>query len=377
MAHADRRAPLPRSNIQMRKLLALLLLAALAGVSALAEERRADQSTTAAAQPVASTSTSPANAPTTTTTHPARLTEHLLVISVDGLRPDMLLRCRTPHMHELFETGTYTFWARTTPNSITLPSHVSMLTGVSPRKHGIEWNRDLPLSRPVYPLYPTLFGVAKRAGYTTAMVAGKSKFETLAMPKTLDYLAVSDTKTSKDTDVAGHAAKIIREHRPQVMFVHFPGVDNAGHAKGWGTPDQVQAVEAADKAVGAVLQALNEVGLADETIVILSADHGGAGKNHGPDDPRARHIPWIINGPGIRKGVDLTIYADVEIHTEDTFATSCFLLGIPLGKGIDGHPVLEALADRGELLHPIDPDPTTSPTTEPATAAAAGNNGVK
>ena len=334
----------------MRKLLALLTLAALAGVSALAEERPAAAPATNGAQQVATSSTGP----TTTTTHPARLTEHVLIISVDGLRPDMLLRCRTPHMHELFETGTYTFWARTTPNSITLPSHTSMLTGVSPRKHGIEWNRDLPLSRPVYPLYPTIFGVAKKAGYTTAMVAGKSKFDTLAMPKTLDYLAISDQKTSKDTEVAGHAAKIIRDHRPQVMFVHFPGVDNAGHAKGWGTPDQVQAVEGADKAVGAVLQALNEAGLTDETIVILSADHGGAGKNHGPDDPRSRHIPWIATGPGLRRHLDLTTYPKLVVNTEDTFATVCWLMGIPPTlRDLDGVPVkviLESVAEQ-ELLH--------------------------
>src|SRR5688500_12248748 len=73
----------------------------------------------------------------------------VLVISVDGLRPDLLLRSDTPNMHRLFRSGCYTFWARTVPQGITLPSHTSMLTGVTPRRHGIEWNRDLPLFRPV------------------------------------------------------------------------------------------------------------------------------------------------------------------------------------------------------------------------------------
>src|SRR6476661_3604656 len=98
----------------------------------------------------------------------------------------------------------------TTPHAITLPSHTSMLTGVIPRKHEIEWNKDLPLSKPVYPKYPTLFAVAHKAGYTTAMIAGKSKFDTLAIPDSLDWQWVPDTEKVEDVDVARHAAAVIR-----------------------------------------------------------------------------------------------------------------------------------------------------------------------
>jgi arylsulfatase A-like enzyme len=272
---------------------------------------------------------------------------------VDGLRPDMMLRCRTPNMRELFENGTYSFWARTTPHAITLPSHVSMLTGVIPRKHEVEWNKDLPLSTPVYPKFPTLFEVAKKAGLTTAMAAGKMKFDTLASPGTIDWKWVPCTEKAEDPDVARQAAMILREHKPQVMFVHLPGVDNVGHKKGWGSKEQEKAVDQADRAVGLVLGAAYEAGTLDETAVILTSDHGGAGLTHLPDDARARHIPWIASGPGIRRGVDLTQYPNLTINTEDTFATACSLLSIPPGRDIDGKPIAEILEKRGELLHEI------------------------
>src|SRR5436190_15297537 len=67
---------------------------------------------------------------------------HILIISVDGMRPDLMLRAKTPNIHALFEGGAYSFWARTTPHAITLPSHVSMLTGCIPRHHEVEWNVD-------------------------------------------------------------------------------------------------------------------------------------------------------------------------------------------------------------------------------------------
>jgi predicted AlkP superfamily pyrophosphatase or phosphodiesterase len=282
---------------------------------------------------------------------PAHLTDRILIISIDGLRPDVLLRARTPRIHALFEAGCFSFWARTTPLAITLPSHTSMLTGVTPRKHEIEWNKDLPLKEPVYPKYPTLFALAKKAGYTTAMIAGKSKFDTLAVPKTLDWMWLPDTTKSEDPDVAEQAVKVIKEHKPQVMFVHFPSNDNVGHKIGWGTPEQIKAVEGADAAVGKVLDALAEAGVADQTIVIVTADHGGFGKTHGPEDARARHIPWIIKGKGIRENVDMTFYPKLEINTEDTFATSCYLLGIPLSPDLDGKPIMEVLKERGELIH--------------------------
>ena len=62
---------------------------------------------------------------------------------------------------------------------------------------------------------------------------------------------------------------------------------------------------------------------------------------HGPDDPRSRQIPWIAVGPGIRRGLDLTLYGDLVINTEDTFSTAAYLLGIPIIQKVDGHPVLQ------------------------------------
>lgn len=278
------------------------------------------------------------------------LRSRVLIISVDGLRPDLLLRAKTPYIHELFEGGSYTFWARTVPHAITLPSHVSMLTGVPPRRHGIEWNVDLPLIKPVYPKVPTLFEIAKKAGYTTALVAGKMKFNTIAVPGTLDWQFIPETEKAEDADVTARAIELISSHRPQVMVVHLPTVDNVGHAVGWATPQQMAAIEQADSHVGAILAALRTANLRESTTVILTADHGGAGRTHMADDVRARHIPWIINGPGIRKGLDLTTFEALVINTEDTFATACLLLSLPVHPQVSGNPVSVVLEHQTELL---------------------------
>ncbi|HEX4794904.1 MAG TPA: alkaline phosphatase family protein [Humisphaera sp.] len=280
---------------------------------------------------------------------PVPAIEQALIVSIDGLRPDVLLRTRSPRIHDLYEHGSFSFWARTTALSTTLPSHTSMLTGLIPRRHEVEWNWDLPLAKPVYPRGQTLFEVAKKAGYSTAMAAGKSKFTILAKPGTIDWMWVPETVQCEDNDVTEQAVQMILQHQPQVMFVHLPSNDNVGHAIGWGTPQQLAVVENADACVGRLLDAMQESDVLRHTFVLITADHGGAGAWHTPDDPRSRHIPWIATGPGIRQNLDLTTFDKLTINTEDTFATVCHLLAITYDRTIDGHPVTQ-IEERDELL---------------------------
>jgi predicted AlkP superfamily pyrophosphatase or phosphodiesterase len=275
----------------------------------------------------------------------------VLIVSVDGLRPDLALRADTPTIHTLIKEGSFTFWARTTGESVTLPSHTSMLTGVTPVRHTIQWNMDLPLMHPIYPAFPTLFELAKQAGYTTGMACGKSKFVALNKPGTIDWVYIPTTTTVEDPEVTEHALEIIRDHRPEVMFVHLPSTDTVGHAIGWATDEQIATIERADACIGRILALLDELSLRSSTMTIITSDHGGAGLSHGPDDPRSRHIPWIVNGPGIRAGLDLTVYDRLTVDTEDTFCTACYVLGIqPRRLPLDGKVVMEIFDRRGQEL---------------------------
>jgi len=269
--------------------------------------------------------------------------DHVVIISIDGLRPDRLLLANTPTLRGLIARGAYTFWAKTTALGTTLPSHTSMLTAVKPRKHGILWNTDLPLKAAIYPNYPTLFELARRAGYTTAMAAGKAKFNGINKPGTIQHVDVSSKDEVEDESVTVAAESMIAAHQPEVLFIHFPAVDYAGHKYGWASVEQLATIEKVDGQVQRIFTALARAGLTERTVVMLTSDHGGAGKTHGQeDDPRSRHIPWIMVGPHVQPG-DLTREADLVVNTEDTGATACYLLGLSQLPYFDGRPVLAAL----------------------------------
>jgi len=281
-------------------------------------------------------------------TRPIPQISRVLLVSVDGLRPDLVLQANAPVMQSMLGRGSHTLWARTTALAVTLPSHVSMLTGVPPGKHGIEWNSALPLTHPIYPAWPTIFEIARKAGYTTAMAAGKSKFSALAKPGSLSWSFVPDSSITPDSIVTGIAVGWIQRNGPQVLFVHLPDVDGAGHEFGWGSPEQLAAIGMADRCIGRLVDAIRARGWQDSTFVLVTADHGGAGKTHGPDDPRSRMIPWIATGPGVCRGVDLTTDADLTVNTEDTFATLCYVLGITPPRPVDGQPVTRIFCDAKE-----------------------------
>ena len=295
-------------------------------------------------------------------TRPIAVVDHVLIISVDGLRPDLIARAKAEHISSLMDSGAFSLWALTIPSCNTLPSHVSMLTGVTMEKHGIEFNDERSTTRPIYTTATTIFELAKRAGYTTALVSGKSKFQALAKPGSIDWLSAPELPKTSDDIVADNAGTLIRLFKPGLMFVHFPGADSAGHSKGWGSREQIDTIANIDRNIGMLMNALKTSGMAERTVVILSADHGGSGRSHGASIANSRTIPWIVCGPGIRVNHDLTLSKDLTINTMDTFATACWLLGIELPEGIDGKPI-KAILPPGELLQPA---PTSAPASAPA-----------
>ena len=283
-----------------------------------------------------------AAAPNALPSRPIPAVEHVVIIIVDGLRPDVLLLADAPALHAMVHGGAYTFWARTTDVAVTLPSCTSMLTGVKPEKHGVNWNVDLPMFKHSYPNVPTVLEMATRAGYMTAMIAGKSKFSALCKPGTVTHVSVPTAARISDEEVGSTAVELILHDHPALMCIHFPDVDFAGHSKGWGSPEQLAQVAKTDAQVARVLAALDRAGLRNSTVVLVTADHGGAGKKHGADDMRSRHIPWIVAGPGVKPGYDLTQVANRQVITEDTCATACWLLGLPQQPYFDGQPVTAA-----------------------------------
>jgi hypothetical protein len=278
--------------------------------------------------------------------------KHVVIISMDGMRPDVLLRAKCPNIRALTERGSFTFWAESTDVAITLPTHVSMLTGLPPAKHRITWNDDRDVE-PSMLAAPTIFDLTKKAGYSNAMVVGKSKLAILAKPGMVDWLSVPEKKVKPDAlTVSARGIEILRQHRPGVLFLHYPDPDSVGHSAGWGSPAQVEVADKTDQGIGNIVAALRELKLAEKTLLIVTADHGGSGKSHGAKVAFSHYIPWITAGPGVRENYDLTLESGLAVHVVDVFATALNFLGVVVPADVEGKPI-GAIFGKTEEAKPV------------------------
>jgi arylsulfatase A-like enzyme len=240
-----------------------------------------------------------------------------------------------------------------------------MLTGVTPLKHHILWNDWKPELGLVN--VPTVFSIAKEHGFTTAMFVGKVKFRHLDLPGTVDTFvfplpnvpadaqAAEKSKVEAKPVTEAFSAALAQGLKPNLCFIHFSDTDTAGHKYGWGSPEQITAFAHCDAALKTVMDAINKAGIADSSVVILTADHGGHNVSPeqlaaNPKGPKGTHglaipddliIPWIAWGKGVKKHLELT----TPVGTCDTAATALWLLGIPVPADWDGKPVTSAFAE--------------------------------
>lgn len=268
----------------------------------------------------------------TETPVPAEI-KHVIIISIDGSRPDAWEQANTPHLDALKARGAYYSSTKSVQPSETMPNHASMLGGMVPDKHGIFWNilyAEAPRING-----PTLFSVGHDAGLSTAMVVGKPKLEYLVVPGSVDNLIAGELT---DADVKDKAVEVIRAGLPNILFIHLPDLDRIGHAAGWMSPEQLQAMAVADGFVGEIVAAIEAGGYLNSTLLIITADHGGSGKGHAAPDMAANSIvPWLALGPNVRTNV--TLPGPINIY--DTAATAAYALKLAIPAQWDGQPVLE------------------------------------
>lgn len=272
----------------------------------------------------------PTDTPTPTAT-PKPAIARVLIISIDGLRPDLIDLAPMPILTALMQEGAYTLNGQTIHPSATLPAHASMLTGLCPDQHGVNWNDYIPENG--YAQGTSIFTLAKQAGLYTVMIVNKEKLRQVTPPESTDvFLYVND----RDTVIAEQAAPILKEGF-DLAFVHFATTDAMGHVHGWLSPEQLSVVRRADEAIGTLLTALDEADLREDTLIIVTADHGGQEDYHGTWLPQDMTIPWAVIGPEV---IPQTITEPVNVT--DTAATAAWALNFPSLPDAAGLPIMEA-----------------------------------
>ncbi|MFO0790992.1 MAG: alkaline phosphatase [Pirellulales bacterium] len=269
--------------------------------------------------------------------------EHVIVIGVDGLAPFGIQQANTPTFKRLCDKGASTMHARAVMPTSSSPNWASMIMGAGPEQHGVtsnDWERDKydisPVVRGPEGIFPTMFAALRQSQPRSVIGVFHDweGFGRLVEKKSCDAVEHADGPN----DAIDRGIEFWRARQPTLLFIHLDHVDHAGHSAGWGSPAYLQAVEQADHLIARVLSSIEESKSAADTVLIVTADHGGINQGHGGSTMAELEIPWIACGAGIVEGVALT----TPVNTFDTAPTVLRILGVDAPACWIGRPVAAA-----------------------------------
>jgi predicted AlkP superfamily pyrophosphatase or phosphodiesterase len=274
--------------------------------------------------------------------------EHMVIIGCDGMGSIAFKDTNAPVLRRMMSNGASSLRARGVMPTSSSPNWASMIMGAGPEQHGVtsnDWETNkfeiAPVAVGSGNIFPTIFSVM-REQRPNAVIACLHDWE--GFGRLVERPALNHIEHVKDAiETAGKAADYFKKQKPNLLFVHFDGVDHAGHAFGWKSDQYYKAVELTDSLIGALLEAIEESGVGSKTLVLITADHGGRNKGHGGSTMEEIEIPWILSGPGVARGRQL----NTPINTYDTAATVAYVFGLKPPDCWIGKPVLEAFPGEG------------------------------
>ncbi|HLJ87195.1 MAG TPA: ectonucleotide pyrophosphatase/phosphodiesterase [Candidatus Angelobacter sp.] len=253
-----------------------------------------------------------------------RQSRPVIMISIDGLRPDYVFEAqryglKIPNLRMFVERGSYASGVHGVLPTVTYPSHTTLVTGVSPAKHGIEANTTFdPFERNLGGWYwyaedikvPTLWDAAAEAGITTANVHwpvtvgahitynlpqlwrtgtedDRKLVRALSTPGLLASLerelgpyvdGISET-IEGDENRARFAVRLLEQKKPGFMLAYFTALDHVQHETGPLSPQSFAVLERIDAIVGQLLQTAKAASSGRAVVAVVS-DHGFVQTTH-------------------------------------------------------------------------------------------------
>jgi predicted AlkP superfamily pyrophosphatase or phosphodiesterase len=250
--------------------------------------------------------------------------KRVLFIGADGLSATAVRSgLEAPNLRALMARGAWTLSARTILPSSSACNWASMFQASGPELNGfVNWGTKPPAMPPAAVgengRFPDIFSCF-RATRPDAKIGYAYEWDGMAY--------VVDTNSCSFVHKGGCCDSAVfdyvRAAKPELMVVVFGEPDGKGHKFGWETKEYLESAAQFDGFLGKWIAAYRDAGMLDETVVIVTSDHGGKGNVHGGPTLAEMERPLVFAGPGIRRNHEIkTVNASYDIG-----ATIARLLG--------------------------------------------------
>ncbi|WP_297336218.1 ectonucleotide pyrophosphatase/phosphodiesterase [Algoriphagus sp.] len=249
-----------------------------------------------------------------------RVAEHVVLISIDGFRPDFYLdkAWPSPNLQEMAQGGAHALGVNGVFPSVTYPSHTTIVTGRTPIHHGIYYNAPFEPAGQTGRWYwesekiqvPTLWDAVKERGLKSAsfiwpvsvgapidynlpefwsLEQGFGRIEPMRQmenPKgllaemELEVLGKLNERTfngdylNREDRIGEMAGYILETYKPNLISLHLIATDHFQHEEGREGPMVKKSLAATDRAIGKIVEAAQRAGILDKTTFVITGDHG-------------------------------------------------------------------------------------------------------
>lgn len=249
-----------------------------------------------------------------------RPTQHVVLISIDGFRPDFYLEEKwpTPNLQEMANSGARSLGVTGVFPSVTYPSHTTIITGRTPLHHGIYYNAPFEPTGQTGRWFweselikvPTLWDGVRAAGMKSAsfiwpvsvgapidynlpefwsLEEGFGRIEPMREKETpkgllaemeeqvlgkLNERTFNGDYLNREDRIGEMAGYVLETYKPNLITLHLIATDHFQHEEGRDGPMVRKSLAATDRAIGKIIEAAQRAGILDQTTFIVTGDHG-------------------------------------------------------------------------------------------------------
>jgi predicted AlkP superfamily pyrophosphatase or phosphodiesterase len=246
------------------------------------------------------------------------------------------------------EEGSYTLKKRSVLPSSSAPKWASMFMGAGTELHGYtQWGSKTPelASREIgnYGIFPNIWGVFRDAnpdaeiGYIHEWDGLKYIADTAAMSFRKEIVGFKE----KPEDIVKVSVEYIKRAKPNLLAIIIDNPDAVGHNVGHDSQAYYDTLAVLDNYIGSIAEAVRDAGIFEETIFIITSDHGGIEKNHGKATLEEMETPFIISGKGVKKNYNFT----ESMMQYDVASTIAYIFGLDQPQVWIGRPMKQVFID--------------------------------
>ena len=255
--------------------------------------------------------------------------KHVILVGIDGAG-NFYRNTSAPMIRRVMAEGAGTDMCLTSIPTISAECWGSMLLGVLPELHCLT--NGIVSSTPYHGKYPSVFTWIRKA-------MPEAKMGSFCCWNPINFGILDDAATRQgtahDEELTDMICDCIKADQPEFLFVQFDSVDHMGHAHGYGSPEHLAQIDLCDGLAARIYAAAEEAGMMEDTLFILTADHGGFDHGHGGDTNEEKYVFFAATGKTVSKG------ARIELEVKDIPAIVAYALGI------DGNPTWQAKLPEG------------------------------